>query len=227
MGEKNNTVSDSFCVFMPSEFNYLWKHEGSTNEERPYAWTMPENEVLYKEKLRIIVDGLKYEKKVYVVLPEISYNHSKNGPYARWFLYDFQLKTANEIKSLIITTPGEHAFEVTRALARPLLKEILTELVNSNEGKFINFIRIPRPNTNNKKNKSMLLFVESLSSSWFTELKPPNVRVQHWLKECQQFLIQCGFTYNAIYDDICLCGLAPPKCPLKNKVVIKNTDKEK
>jgi len=36
-----------------------------------------------------------------------------------------------------------------------------------------------------------------------------------WLKDCQEFLISCGFSYVEKYDNICICG--KPNCTLKNK----------
>jgi hypothetical protein len=221
--EKNDTLSHSLFMFKATGSGKSRNHK-----DKLYAWTMPEYNTLDKKKIKLIIDKLQNGNKVHVVLPEISFNTSKENYYARWFLYDFQLETVNERKTLQITTPGKHAFEVTRDFARPLMVAIMKELYKNNDNKFINFIRTPRRDPKNKKNKSMmLLFVESLSSSWFTELKPPNSRVQNWLKECQQFLIQCGFTYQEIYDDICMCGRPPSECTLKNKLKIKKSGKEK
>jgi hypothetical protein len=48
----------------------------------------------------------------------------------------------------------------------------------------------------------MPLFIKSLSSSWFTTgVEPQDPHVMSWLKQCQDFLLSCEFTYEGMYND--------------------------
>ena len=213
------------CIYMPSEMR-----EGFDETLFKIGFIPNYNykQKIYEERIKLITIELKKGKSVRVVFPEGHYNFVKKPVYyyVKWFLYEFQLVIGEDSSTLNITTPRDHVFEVTRKFAWNVIEDIKKTLeviiygdnVWTAPSITINVIRVARPHVDNSEElEKMPLFVQSLSSSWLTEQRapPPNVRV--WLKDCQEFLISCGFSYVEKYDNICMCQSS--KCTIINKAL--------
>jgi len=200
MGDDYDSLPHLLCVFMPSEVDSAWENEDfkSNYITLPYPWFMPKNGKVYFEKVKFIVHKLKIKKEVHVILPEALFNdidEAKKYYYVRWFLYTFCLVTDKGSTTLIITTPRDHVFEVTRGFARKLIADIKSTLGNES----INIIRQARLQDDGTKS-AMPLFVESLSSSWFTNQEPPSNNVRAWLGKCEKFLRKCKYDFDRRFD---------------------------
>jgi len=219
MGLNYDALSHNFCVFMPSEVDYTWKDVTNNSKTNfnvwPYPWFMRQDDTIYSEKISFISRRLKDRNDVHIVLPEVLYydlEKDQKYHYVRWFLYTFRLKTDMETTTLIITTPRDHVFEVTRGFARQLINDIKSKLKSDSNKIYV----IREARLQGKAAKSdMPLFVKSLSSSWFTKQQPPSTDVQAWLRQCQKFLINCGFPFDETFDTKCLCE---SDCDIPNKI---------
>jgi len=212
--ERNVNWDIPCCVFMPSEVDGNWERRYSrpdNNDPTQNPWFMPFHSPTFSNKVDFIINKLQNNKNVFVVFPEVSpdANRTEDVYYIRWFFYEFHLDSKNESTTLRITTPRNHVFEVTREFARDIIGYVKSGLDPNT-----NVVREDRPFPNASES-TLPLFVESLSSSWFTEEQPPSSKSILWLKQCQDFLIDCGFSYNENYDNICNCKSG--ECSLVNK----------